>query len=128
MSEETKKSAPVSESEANSASIENETTPAGPAVQTQAKEDIMRSLVESASQIPSDNAFPMSLKMEYTEERPAVIAYRKGLTKREYYAGLAMSSMAARLTKLNAPDVDFVAHEAVRMADALLEALTDKEA
>lgn len=92
------------------------------------KEEIMQSLVESAAQIPSDGAFPMSVKLEYSEDKQAAIAYRKGLTKREYYASLAMSSMAARLTKLNAPDVDFIAHESVRMADALIEALTDKEA
>jgi hypothetical protein len=48
--------------------------------------------------------------------------YQKGLTKREYFAGLAMQGMA--MSDLKFEDM---AHDAVKMADALLAELRKQE-
>ena len=72
------------------------------------------------SQLP---AFPLS--REISETLP-----NTGLTKREYFAGLAMQAIISRNTEdsrfinnIGLPDLAFTARESVAYADALLSAL-----
>lgn len=52
----------------------------------------------------------------------------RGLTKREYFAGLAMQGFMSYEFAAHAQDADGVAKSAVKYADALLKALeTNKE-
>lgn len=48
----------------------------------------------------------------------------KGLTKREYLAGLAMQGILSRSGNWNEANLDFVSKQAVYHADHLLEQLT----
>lgn len=55
-----------------------------------------------------------------TSDEPIAYVEFEGLTKREYFAGLAMQGLAARGAYI--PTVN-AAEAAVKMADALIEAL-----
>ena len=56
-------------------------------------------------------------------DRPTVKRNHSGLTKREYFAGLAMQGLLA--TEINGPSIRDMADTAVTFADALLKALEE---
>lgn len=78
-----------------------------------------------------DSAFPVTLEFSYqTDKTQNYITTSKGLSKREYFAGLAMQGLCSDYSTINATelsadeDVAVVFGEvAVEMADALIEAL-----
>lgn len=86
---------------------------------------------ELANLISSKNAFPFIFKVTYGvngKDEGYVEAIRSGLTKREYFAGLAMQGLLSdirnRETRENLALSDkMIAEYAVIMADNLLEEL-----
>lgn len=50
-------------------------------------------------------------------------SYRTGMTKREYFAALAMQGYLSTYDKDTAPGYEVAAQQAVRYADALIDAL-----
>lgn len=71
-------------------------------------------------------AFPMS--EEETDRISEGVYIFSGLTKREYFAGLAMQGMLSDISRTGGWDYDDFAKDSVEAADALLAALDkDKE-
>ena len=64
------------------------------------------------------SAFPLTTDAEKDSE----VHY--GLTKREYFAGLAMQGLIASWGKHDLTDFDDIAHDAVMAADALINELS----
>ena len=73
---------------------------------------------EKAKKMGDENVFPLEIK----SDEVSIIHY--GLSLREYFAGLAMGHMAGN-SKYT--DIDVIASDAVRIADALLEQLCREE-
>ena len=72
--------------------------------------------------LSNDTAFarPTSHTVEYGSS-----SAKDGLTKREYFAAMAMQGMGDLLT--SGMDLNIIAKEAVRAADALIEALNNSK-
>lgn len=71
------------------------------------------------------SAFPISKEdaNEYSEELPI----NTGLTKREYFAAMAMQGILASCFKSFNPNPQDVAEDSIIFADALLTALNKKD-
>jgi len=73
---------------------------------------------EKAKKMGDENVFPLEIK----NDEVSIIHY--GLSLREYFAAMAMGHMAGN-SKYT--DIDVIASDAVRIADALLEQLCREE-
>lgn len=67
---------------------------------------------------PNENAFPVTDGTRTVEP---------GLTKREYFAALALQGMLANQTRGTTTDPSFFASEAVKASDALITELDKKQ-
>ena len=83
-------------------------------------------MTEEAEELGYELAFPC---LSDNEEYPGQLkAYDTGLTKREYFAGLAMQGICANEYINDRYDTaKYLAKEAVGFADALLEELSKTE-
>lgn len=71
------------------------------------------------------HAFPLE-RHEINESGVPETVFQTGLTKREYFAGLAMQGILSRSGDWNGANLDFVSKQAVYHADDLLEQLNNK--
>jgi hypothetical protein len=74
----------------------------------------------------TDGNDPVSATQEYHSKNFGVVLAKTGLTKREYFAAMAMHSALsdAHISKFSP---SFIADEAVKQADALIEALNKEK-
>ena len=75
---------------------------------------------------PNDSAFNSNAKVEYNDYTKTQYRENTGLTKREYFAGLAMQGILSNFAAKNLK-ASSVSKEALFHADALIEALNKKE-
>lgn len=75
------------------------------------------------TKLGSDPAFPVALDdFRDFEHHPAL-----GLTKREYFAAIAMQGIVASSVTTEAYTISAMARDSVRLADALLAALENED-
>ncbi|GHT09059.1 hypothetical protein FACS189426_06310 [Bacteroidia bacterium] len=78
-------------------------------------------MTKKAAILGNQPAQPTLEFIRYSEDCTFDSSTSEGLTKREYFAGLAMQGL---LSDPNVVNIDKIAYNAVRCADALLEELS----
>lgn len=84
----------------------------------EAKQRTLEEAIEHAENITKNNTYPFITKVNFLGGELEVI--RPGISKREYYAGLAMQALIGKRNVDNTKDMILLADESIRMADALI--------
>jgi hypothetical protein len=70
---------------------------------------------------------PVSATQEYHSKNFGVVLAKTGLTKREYFAAMAMQGMCANSSLTKIWTYEKIAESSVQQADALIEALNKEK-